>query len=55
MPPDPASGGHHIVSWADGGQTDLENLLLLYRFHHTAVPEGGMRIVAAADPVAGHR
>jgi hypothetical protein len=31
---------HHIVHWADGGTTDLENLVLLCRRHHTATHEG---------------
>jgi hypothetical protein len=25
---------HHIVEWADGGSTDLDNLTLLCRYHH---------------------
>ena len=25
---------HHIVAWADGGPTDLDNLTLLCRYHH---------------------
>ena len=25
---------HHIISWADGGPTDLDNLTLLCRYHH---------------------
>jgi hypothetical protein len=25
---------HHVVSWADGGSTDLDNLTLLCRYHH---------------------
>ena len=25
---------HHIVSWVDGGPTDLDNLTLLCRYHH---------------------
>jgi hypothetical protein len=35
---------HHLVPWADGGRTDLANLVLLCRWHHTAVHEGGWRI-----------
>ncbi|WOQ17961.1 HNH endonuclease signature motif containing protein [Raineyella sp. W15-4] len=35
---------HHIVSWADGGPTDLDNLILLCQAHHTYVHEGGVRI-----------
>lgn len=26
---------HHLVHWADGGETDLANLELLCRYHHT--------------------
>jgi hypothetical protein len=25
---------HHLISWADGGRTDLDNLVLLCRRHH---------------------
>jgi hypothetical protein len=28
---------HHIIHWADGGTTDLNNLCLLCRYHHTLV------------------
>jgi hypothetical protein len=28
---------HHIISWADGGETSLENLCLLCRYHHTLI------------------
>lgn len=28
---------HHIKHWADGGTTDLDNLCLLCRYHHTMV------------------
>ena len=31
---------HHIVHWADGGDTALYNLVLLCRRHHTATHEG---------------
>ena len=30
---------HHIVHWADGGTTDLENLVLLCNHHHHTVHE----------------
>ena len=33
--------GHHVVHWADGGETKLENLRLLCRRHHRMVHEGG--------------
>ena len=33
---------HHIVSWAQGGATDLDNLILLCQAHHTYVHEGGV-------------
>jgi hypothetical protein len=46
---------HHIVAWAAGGPTDLDNLILICRWHHTAVHEGGMTIVPAAEPSAGPR
>ena len=38
---------HHVIAWAAGGPTDLDNLILLCRFHHTAVHEGGVTITQA--------
>ena len=35
---------HHIVAWLDGGETNLDNALLLCRFHHPKVHEGGWQI-----------
>jgi hypothetical protein len=35
---------HHIVHWARGGATDLENLVLLCRHHHRQVHEGGFSV-----------
>jgi hypothetical protein len=36
--------GHHLIHWADGGPTTLENLALLCRGHHTKVHEEGWRL-----------
>ncbi|WP_341351188.1 HNH endonuclease signature motif containing protein [Nocardioides convexus] len=30
-----ACDAHHVVHWADGGATSLDNLVLLCRHHHT--------------------
>ena len=35
---------HHIVHWADGGETTLGNTVLLCRAHHRRVHEGGYRV-----------
>jgi len=35
---------HHIQHWADGGETAMDNLLLLCRHHHRLVHEGGFGI-----------
>jgi hypothetical protein len=40
--------GHHIRHWADGGETSLENLVLLCRHHHGLVHEGGYLCEKAA-------
>jgi len=37
---------HHVRHWADGGETALSNLMLLCRFHHRAVHEGGISVEA---------
>ena len=39
---------HHLVHWADGGETVLENLVLLCRRHHRAVHEEGFGITLDA-------
>jgi hypothetical protein len=31
---------HHIIHWADGGKTSIDNLKLLCRRHHTATHNG---------------
>ena len=35
---------HHIEHWAQGGETGVENLMLLCTKHHTLVHEGGFKI-----------
>ncbi|AXV06136.1 hypothetical protein DVS28_a1437 [Euzebya pacifica] len=35
---------HHIIHWAAGGRTDLDNLVRLCRFHHTSVHQLGIGI-----------
>ena len=36
---------HHLVPWAEGGSTDLDNLVLLCHRHHWMVHEGGWQAV----------
>lgn len=43
---------HHVRHWADGGPTDLDNLMLLCQFHHTVVHEGGMIVQRSDAPAA---
>jgi len=38
------TAAHHIVHWADGGATKLDNLVLLCRRHHRRVHEEGWRV-----------
>ena len=40
---------HHIVHWADGGETKLSNLVLLCRRHHRLLHEGGFGVRLARD------
>ncbi len=39
---------HHIIHWAHGGLTNLDNLISLCPFHHRLLHEGGWRI--SGDP-----
>jgi Domain of unknown function (DUF222)/HNH endonuclease len=41
--------GHHVKHWADGGETKLSNLVLLCRFHHRLVHEGGYTVQILDD------
>ena len=40
---------HHIQHWADGGDTSIDNLMLLCRHHHRLVHEGGFGVERTAD------
>jgi hypothetical protein len=40
---------HHIIHWADGGPTDLTNLVLLCDHHHRVVHHHGWDVAIAAD------
>ena len=44
---------HHVRHWADGGNTRLDNLVLLCRRHHRAVHEEGFGVELRADGKAG--
>jgi len=39
---------HHIVHWADGGETNIDNLALLCRHHHRLIHEGGFDLTKNA-------
>jgi hypothetical protein len=49
--PAPWTDAHHIRPWARGGPTDVDNLILLCRFHHGLVHEG--RWTIRLDPGTG--
>jgi hypothetical protein len=40
---------HHVVHWADGGPTDMDNLILLCSAHHRLVHQPGWRIEQLGD------
>jgi hypothetical protein len=39
---------HHIEHWASGGETNPDNLVVLCKYHHWAVHEGGVRVEGRA-------
>jgi hypothetical protein len=41
--------GHHIRHWADGGPTDLANLVLMCAHHHRLLHRSGWQVRIAAD------
>ncbi|MFK7964058.1 MAG: DUF222 domain-containing protein [Burkholderiaceae bacterium] len=40
---------HHIIHWADGGPTNLDNLISLCRKHHTWVHEANFKVDVSAE------
>jgi hypothetical protein len=45
---------HHVEHWAHGGETKLDNLVLLCKRHHRSVHEGGYSVaVAPAEALEG--
>jgi hypothetical protein len=40
---------HHVKHWADGGETSLENRVMLCRHHHRRVHEDGWNVEFAAS------
>ena len=47
--PAPWCDGHHIIHWAQGGDTALTNLTLLCRRHHRMIHEGGWTLTPGID------
>ncbi|MFI5285745.1 MAG: DUF222 domain-containing protein [Candidatus Dormibacteria bacterium] len=47
----PASwtAAHHLIHWAHGGPTELNNLVLLCHRHHCMVHEGGWQLIRSED------
>ena len=46
---------HHITHWADGGETRLDNLVLLCRSHHRAVHEEGFAVELVENREGGRK
>jgi Domain of unknown function (DUF222)/HNH endonuclease len=43
------TAAHHITHWAQGGATELDNLVLICHRHHWLVHEGGWKLVRRED------
>jgi hypothetical protein len=43
---------HHILFWANGGETKLENIICLCKRHHTLVHDKGIIIATVSDGFA---
>jgi Domain of unknown function (DUF222) len=43
------TNAHHVLHWGHGGDTNLENLVLLCHRHHWSVHEGGWQLVRSED------
>jgi hypothetical protein len=41
--------GHHVIHWANGGETKLGNVITLCNFHHRLVHEGGFGLRVTDD------
>ena len=41
--------GHHIEHWSEGGATELSNLVLVCRWLHRLVHEGGFKVETRED------
>ena len=46
---------HHLHQWANGGETKLDNLILLCRHHHRLIHEGGWTITGPPGNLTFHR
>jgi hypothetical protein len=46
---------HHIEHWVDGGETRIDNLVLLCRYHHGLVHEGGFALESARGELVFRR
>jgi hypothetical protein len=47
--PGACDGHHSVITWAEGGPTDLDNGALLCDFHHHQVHRQGWQVILAAN------